>query len=615
VTSRTERNRRRALSLAVITAACLTALPALGAGNALASYSGAVQDGTLQLNGDSASDKLVLIVDPADPGRLLADVGEDGTIDLTFDRATFTAIAVDAGPGDDEVRIDRSVTEQVTVDGGPGDDTLLGGAGADTLIGGPGDDFVDGNGGDDTALLGPGADRFQWDPGDGSDVVEGQNGRDVLQFNGSNANEHIDITANGPRVRLHRDIANITMDLAGIDDVAVNALGGGDTIAVGDVSGTDLDSADVDLSAAGGGGDGQADTVIATGSDGPDRAEVGSSDGKVVVSGLSAQVSVAGGENGDHVDVATLGGDDTIASGVGFTGPATVIAEGGDGTDTATYDGSAGDDTIGIAADNGNAATFTSGPGLFETSAVESLNVSGQAGADTITGQNGIAGLTRLTLDGGAGDDVLRGGDGDDVLLGGAGDDDVDGNRGNDVAQLGAGADSFQWDPGDGSDVVEGQGGHDVLRFNGSNAAEDIDVSANGPRVRLFRDIGSVTMDFDGVEGLAVAALGGADSVTVNDLSGTDVDTADVSLAGNGGSGDGAADSVTVNGTNRADTVNVTRSGAQVLATGLAAQTRITGSEPAADTLHVNTLDGRDRVSVAPDVADLIAPIVDLGGQ
>ncbi|HKE78226.1 MAG TPA: calcium-binding protein [Solirubrobacteraceae bacterium] len=615
MTSRTERTRRRALSLAVITAACLTALPALGAGNALASYSGAVQDGTLQLKGDSASDKLLVIVDPGDPSRLLADVGEDGTTDLTFDRSTFTAIAIDAGPGDDEVRIDRSVTEQVTVDGGPGDDTLLGGAGADTLLGGPGDDFVDGNGGNDTALLGPGADRFQWDPGDGSDVVDGQSGRDVLQFNGSNAGEQIDITANGPRVLLHRDVANITMDLDGIDDVAVNALGGADTIAVGDVSGTDVDTADVSLAGFDGSGDGAADTVIATGSDGPDRADVGSSDGKVVVNGLSAQVNVAGGEIGDHVDVATLGGDDTIGSGVGFTGPATVIAEGGDGTDTATYDGSAGDDAIGIAADNGNVATFTAGGAAFETNAVESLDVSGLAGNDTITGQNGIAALTRLTLDGGAGDDVLRGGDGDDLLLGGAGDDVVDGNRGNDVGQLGAGADSFQWDPGDGSDVVEGQGGKDTLVFNGSNAGEDIDVSANGPRVRLFRNIGSVTMDFDGVEGLALAALGGPDTITIGDLSGTDLDTADVNLAGFDGTGDGAADSVTVNGTNRADTVNVTRSGAQVLTTGLAAQTRIAGSEPAADSLHVNTLDGRDRVTVAPDVADLITSIVDLGGQ
>jgi len=43
---------------------------------------------------------------------------------------------------------------------------------------------------------------------------------------------------------------------------------------------------------------------------------------------------------------------------------------------------------------------------------------------------------------------------------------------------MGAGNDTFTWDPGDGNDTVEGQGGTDSLEFNGSNAAENIDVSA-----------------------------------------------------------------------------------------------------------------------------------------
>jgi hypothetical protein len=59
------------------------------------------------------------------------------------------------------------------------------------------------------------------------------------------------------------------------------------------------------------------------------------------------------------------------------------------------------------------------------------------------------------------------------------------------VALLGAGSDSFTWDPGDGSDTVEGLGGKDVLNFIGSNANESVDVSANGSRVRLFRNVGA----------------------------------------------------------------------------------------------------------------------------
>jgi hypothetical protein len=70
---------------------------------------------------------------------------------------------------------------------------------------------------------------------------------------------------------------------------------------------------------------------------------------------------------------------------------------------------------------------------------------------------------------------------------------------------------------------------------------------------------------------------------------------------------------VVVNGTNRRDRVNVTRSGSQVLTTGLAAQTRIAGSEPGVDVLRVNTLGGDDDITIAPDVSDLIAPFADLG--
>ena len=94
---------------------------------------------------------------------------------------------------------------------------------------------------------------------------------------------------------------------------------------------------------------------------------------------------------------------------------------------------------------------------------------------------------------------------------------------GNDVAFLGAGNDVFQWDPGDGNDMVEGQDGIDRLDFNGANIAENIDISANGGRVRFTRDVANVTMDLNDVELVRFKALGGADNIVINDLSGTDV--------------------------------------------------------------------------------------------
>ena len=97
--------------------------------------------------------------------------------------------------------------------------------------------------------------------------------------------------------------------------------------------------------------------------------------------------------------------------------------------------------------------------------------------------------------------------------------------------------------------MVEGQGGSDRLDFNGANIGEQIELSANGPRVRLTRNIAAIVMDLDGIETVALETLGGADTVTVGDLTGTDVKTVDVDLNAIGGTGDGPADTVIVRGT------------------------------------------------------------------
>ena len=68
------------------------------------------------------------------------------------------------------------------------------------------------------------------------------------------------------------------------------------------------------------------------------------------------------------------------------------------------------------------------------------------------------------------------------------------------------------------------------MQFNGANIAENIDISANGGRVRFFRNIANVTMDLDDVERIDFNALGGADKIVVNDLSGTDVDQVRINL-------------------------------------------------------------------------------------
>ena len=165
------------------------------------------------------------------------------------------------------------------------------------------------------------------------------------------------------------------------------------------------------------------------------------------------------------------------------------------------------------------------------------------------------------TIDGGDGNDTIAGGTGAETLLGGDGNDTIDGNGGNDLALLGAGDDTFVWDPGDGSDTVEGQDGTDTMRFNGASVAEHVDLSANGNRLRSSATPATSRWTPTGVETVDFNALGGADTVTVNDLTGTDVSDVNVDLAGTlgGATGDGQTDSVIVNGTNGNDAINVSR--------------------------------------------------------
>ena len=256
------------------------------------------------------------------------------------------------------------------------------------------------------------------------------------------------------------------------------------------------------------------------------------------------------------------------------------------------------------------------------------ITVTGLAASVHISGNE--ASSDQLTVNALAGDDVvdasglqanaialtLNGGDGADILIGSQGDDLSTAAAATTSALLGAGDDTFVWNPGDGSDTVEGQAGFDTMLFNGANINEKIDISANGSRVRFTRDVANITMDLNGVEGINFNALGGADTITVNDLSGTDVTEVNLDLASPPGSGvgDGSADTVIVNGTNGDDVITVAGDASGVAVLGLAAQVNITGAEAANDRLTVNALGGDDVVEATGLSAGAI-PLTANGGD
>jgi Ca2+-binding RTX toxin-like protein len=172
-------------------------------------------------------------------------------------------------------------------------------------------------------------------------------------------------------VRFTRDVAAITMDLNDVESIVAKTLGGADNLTVDDLSGTDVVNVVADLSASGGGDDGQPDNVIANATNGDDVASVVGAGPNTQVSGLAAVVSVSGAIAGsDRVTVKALAGGDVV-------------------------------DATGLAA----------------TAAL--LTLDGGEGEDVLLG--------------GAGNDTLLGGPGDDVLIGGPGNDTIDGGAGDNV--------------------------------------------------------------------------------------------------------------------------------------------------------------------------------------
>jgi Ca2+-binding RTX toxin-like protein len=317
----------------------------------------------------------------------------------------------------------------------------------------------------------------------------------------------------------------------------------------------------------------------------------------------------------DNVLVGDVSATDLARSGVAIDlGGA---AGGGDGSaDSVAVVGRAGNDSINVSTVNGT--VFISGSpapvAILNAEAGDRLTIAGETGDDVIDASALTAGAIALTVDGGAGNDAIVGGQGNDLLLGGDGNDTVTGGRGNDLALLGAGNDAFIWNPADGNDTVEGQDGVDALVFNGANINEKIDISANGSRVRFTRDIATVTMDLNGVEGIVFKALGGVDNITIDDVSGTDLARSGVAidLGAAGGGGDGAVDTVTVNGRAGNDNINISDVNGMVLVTGSPATVAIFNAE-ATDQLVVNGGAGDDVINASGLTAGAIGLTIDGG--
>ena len=322
-----------ARALGVATSAVVVALVPAGIAHATPSYAAPdntfsqIVNGTLVISG-TAADDTVTLAPSTDPAQVVVDLNGNAQLfdanaiqavvvglgngnDVFNERAGILSgipLTLDAGRGDDHITT-ADTTDVVFGDGG--DDSINTGRGNDLIFAGNGDDFVDGGVGNDTALLGQGNDTFQWDPGDGSDVIDGGEGHsDTMLFNGAAVADTASLSANGHAAVFLRQPANIRMDLDNVEQVQFNALGGTDTMTVGDMQGTDVRQVDVNVGA--NGADGVLDNVIVNGSDHADHVNVTGEASTVHVDGLRAETTVTGADTRDQLQINTGAGNDTV---------------------------------------------------------------------------------------------------------------------------------------------------------------------------------------------------------------------------------------------------------------------------------------------------------------
>ena len=468
--------------------------------------------------------------------------------------------------------------------------------------------------------------------------------------------------------------ADFRFPRAAIDSISVNARGGNDRVRIDDTNGaftnaipTRVDGGPGNDTIAGGAGaetlngglgndtiDGNGgndvsdlgpgdDSFVWDPGDGSDSIEGGPGADTMVFNGAAAAETVDLSANGnrlqflrqpaniamdthsvEQVDFNALGGADAITvndlshtdvRNVNLDLAAALGGTTGDGlTDSIRVNGTNQNDALTAAGDSSGVTVsgLHTQVSIQHQEPADQLFVEALGGDDNISATGLAAGSISEFLDGGDGNDTIAGGPGAETLLGGNGNDTIDGNGGNDRAALGAGGDTFVWDPGDGSDTIEGEAGTDTMVFNGAGVADTVDLSANGNRLRFSRQPANITMDTAGVERVLFNALGGADFVTVHDLAGTDVTSVDLDLAGvlGGVTGDGQTDRVAVFGTAGNDAFTVAGAAGDVSVSGLAATVELLHAETS-DKLDLETVGGSDTLASAGLAAGTLQLFVD----
>ncbi len=184
--------------------------------------------------------------------------------------------------------------------------------------------------------LGAGDDIFQWDPGDGSDIVEGGAGIDTMLFNGSNGPKSWRRPRTAGRLRFTRNLGTILMDVNDVETrrhqcARQHRHDHRPELDRRRMSASQHRPRRNDRRHV---GDGVIDTVTTNGTTNVDIVDVFGTGTSVSVLGLTARVNVGTWTPTDAIVVNAQGGNDTITATTLRGRIAALTLDGGAGNDT-----------------------------------------------------------------------------------------------------------------------------------------------------------------------------------------------------------------------------------------------------------------------------------------
>lgn len=349
--------------------------------------------------------------------------------------------------------------------------------GDDLLVGTDSNDHIDGEDGNDEIQGLAGNDRL--DGGDGDDLLIGGDGND--QLDGDDGND-----------TLQGDAGNDNLD-----------GGDGNDVLLGGAGNDKLEGKDGD------------DTL--RGGPGRDNVRGGDGDDLFIWKAGDGEDKLDGGRGTDSIVITTSDIEQQLVTiDTNRKGNIVINLDGSEGAELELKD----IELFNLVYGQGG-VILNLGEGAGDVFGDEPLPIGGGEGGDVID----VAGSNvPVSVDAGTGDDQVTGGNANDQISGGEGNDVISGGGGDDVIDAGVGDDQVVWASGDGNDTIDGGEGFDALDLTldeTTSTSFSVAADANGNVILIGNDGTQLTVD--GVEDIVFKAGAAGTTISIGDLTGTDI--------------------------------------------------------------------------------------------